>query len=158
MELTDYIRILRKNWLIIVLATVLGVGVAAAYSLTRTPLYEAQSTVFVSSQAGGTIGELQQGSTFTQSRVTTYTNLVTTPIVMNPVIAELELGTTASDLAARVEASALSTRRSSRSPSTDADPLQAAEIANALGARLCVGGRDDRDAEQRRGTQPARCG
>ena len=29
MELTDYIRILRKNWLIIVIATLLGVGVAA---------------------------------------------------------------------------------------------------------------------------------
>ena len=28
MELTDYIRILRKSWLIILLATVLGVGVA----------------------------------------------------------------------------------------------------------------------------------
>jgi uncharacterized protein involved in exopolysaccharide biosynthesis len=78
MELTDYIRILRKNWLIIVLATLLGVGAAAAYSLTRTPMYEAQSTVFVSTQAGGTIGEMQQGQTFSQSRVTTYTNLVTT--------------------------------------------------------------------------------
>ena len=30
MELTDYIRILRKSWLIIVIATLLGVGVAAA--------------------------------------------------------------------------------------------------------------------------------
>ena len=57
MELTDYIRILRKNWLIIVLAAVLGVGVAAAYSLTRTPMYDAQSTVFVSTQAGGSIGD-----------------------------------------------------------------------------------------------------
>ena len=63
MELTDYLHILRENWLIIVLATLLGVGAAAGYSLTRTPMYEAQSTVFVSTQAGGTIGELQQGST-----------------------------------------------------------------------------------------------
>ena len=91
MELTDYIRILRKNWIIIVLATLLGVGAAAGYSLTRTPMYEAQSTVFVSTQAGGTIGEMQQGQTFSQSRVITYTNLVTTPIVMNPVIARLAL-------------------------------------------------------------------
>ena len=79
MELTDYIRILRKNWLIIVLATLLGVGVAAGYSLTRTPMYDAQSTVFVSTQAGGTVAEMQQGSTFTQSRVTTYANLVDHP-------------------------------------------------------------------------------
>ena len=53
MELTDYIRILRKSWILIVLATLLGVGVAAAYSLTRTPIYVSSSTVFVSTQAGG---------------------------------------------------------------------------------------------------------
>lgn len=136
MELTEYIRILRKNWLIIVLATVLGVGVAAVWSLTRTPLYEAQSTVFVSSQAGGTIGELQQGSTFTQGRVATYSNLVTTPIVMNPVIAELELGTTAADLASRVEASAALNTTLISITVTDPDPLRAAETANALAASL----------------------
>ena len=136
MELTDYIRILRKSWLIIVLATVLGVGVAAAYSLTRTPEYEAQSTVFVSSQAGGTIAELQQGSSFTQSRVTTYTNLVTTPIVMNPVIAALGLGTTADELSEQVTASSPLNTTLITITVTDADPVRAADIANALGASL----------------------
>ena len=57
MELTDYIRILRKNWIIIVVATVLGIGAAAGYTLTRTPTYESASTVFVSSQAGTSIAE-----------------------------------------------------------------------------------------------------
>lgn len=136
MELTDYIRILRKNWLLIVLATILGIGVAAAYSLTRTPLYEAQSTVFVSSQAGATIGELQQGSSFTQSRVTTYANLVTTPIVMNPVIAELDLGTTSIDLAKSVSAASPLNTTLITITVENADPIAAADIANALGASL----------------------
>src|SRR6478736_2344714 len=105
MELTDYIRILRKSWILIVLATLLGVGVAAAYSLTRTPTYVSSSTVFVSTQAGSTISEMQQGSSFSQARVTTYSNLVTTPIVMNPVIARLDLETTAGQLSASVSAS-----------------------------------------------------
>ncbi|WP_322409918.1 polysaccharide biosynthesis tyrosine autokinase [Microbacterium invictum] len=136
MELIDYIRILRKNWLIIVVATLLGIGAAAVFSLTRTPLYETQSTVFVSSQTGGTIQELQQGSTFTQARVTTYTNLVSTPIVMNPVIAELDLGITAAQLDAQVEASsALNTTLITISV-TDADAIQAADIANALASSL----------------------
>ena len=43
MELRDYLHILRKNWLIILALTLVGVGAAAAYSLTRTPLYEAES-------------------------------------------------------------------------------------------------------------------
>lgn len=136
MELTDYIRILRKNWLIIVVATLLGVGVAAGWSLTRTPQYEASSTVFVSSQAGGTIGELQQGQNFTQSRVTTYSNLVSTPIVMGPVIAQLELGMTAGELASKVSASSPLNTTLITITVTDSDAVRAAEIANALGASL----------------------
>ena len=136
MELTDYIRILRKNWVIIVVATLLGLGIAGAWSLTRTPQYEAQSTVFVSTQSGSTIQDLQQGSNFTQSRVQTYTNLVTTPIVMNPVIAELDLGMTASELSAQVEASAALNTTLITITATGADPVQAADIANALGASL----------------------
>lgn len=136
MELTDYIRILRKNWVIIVVATLLGLGIAGAWSLTRTPQYEAQSTVFVSTQSGSTIQDLQQGSNFTQSRVQTYTNLVTTPIVMNPVIAELDLGMTASELSAQVEASAALNTTLITITVTGADPVQAADVANALGASL----------------------
>jgi len=136
MELTDYIRILRKNWMIIVIATLVGVGVAAAWSLTRTPQYEAQSTVFVSTQAGSTIGELQQGSNFTQARVQTYTNLVRTPIVVNPVIAELGLGKTANELAATVEASAALNTTLITITVTSPDPVEAADVANALGASL----------------------
>ncbi|MFK4808257.1 polysaccharide biosynthesis tyrosine autokinase [Microbacterium sp. ZW CA_36] len=136
MELTDYIRILRKNWVIIVVATLVGIGIAAAWSLTRTPQYEAQSTVFVSTQSGSTIQDLQQGSNFTQSRVQTYTNLVTTPIVVNPVIAELGLGTTANDLGARVEASAALNTTLITITVTDTDPVRAAETANALAMSL----------------------
>ncbi len=136
MELADYIRILRKNWLMIVVATLLGIAVAAVYSLTRTPLYQAQSTVFVSSQAGNSIEELQQGSNFTQSRVTTYTNLVTTPIVMNPVIAELDLGMTSVELAASVTAASPLNTTLITITVEDPDPLRAADIANALGASL----------------------
>jgi capsular exopolysaccharide synthesis family protein len=136
MELTDYIRILRKNWIIIVLATLLGVGVAAGYSLTRTPLYEAQSTVFVSTQAGGTVAEMQQGQSFTQSRVTTYSNLVTTPIVMNPVIAKLDLGLSANALAGAVTASSPVNTTLITVSVENPDPLLAADIANALAASL----------------------
>lgn len=136
MELIDYIRILRKNWLIIVVATLLGIGIAAVFSLTRTPQYETQSTVFVSSQSGTSIQELQQGNVFTQDRVTTYSNLVSTPIVMNPVIAELDLGITAAQLDAKVEASSALNTTLITITVTDPDPILAADIANALASSL----------------------
>ena len=136
MELSDYIRVLRKNWLVIVLATILGLGAAAGYSFTRTPMYEASSTVFVSTQAGGTVQELQQGSSFTQSRMTTYANLVTTPVVMNPVIAELGLDASAALLAQAVTATNATNTQLITITVSDADPVRAADIANALGASL----------------------
>ncbi|GAA5038069.1 polysaccharide biosynthesis tyrosine autokinase [Microbacterium fluvii] len=136
MELSDYIRILRKNWLIILVCTLLGLGAAAGYSLTRTPIYESSSTVFVSTQTSGSVAELQQGSTFTQARINTYVGLVTTPIVMNPVIADLGLGITASELAQDVTASAALNTTLITITVENADPVLAADIANALAASL----------------------
>lgn len=106
MDLSDYVRILRKNWLVVVVLTLLGLGAAAGYTATRTPIYESSSTVFVSTQAGSTTAELQQGSTFTQARINTYVGLVNTPIVLDPVIASLNLPQSSEELSAEVKASA----------------------------------------------------
>ncbi|WP_458040788.1 MULTISPECIES: polysaccharide biosynthesis tyrosine autokinase [Bacteria] len=137
MELSDYIRILRKNWIVIVAITLVGIGAAAAWSLTRTPGYQATSQVFVSTQSGGTVSELQQGSTFSQARVQTYVNLVSTPIVLNPVISYLEVDDlSADDLATQVSASSPLNTTIIEIAVTDADPVRAADIANAVGASL----------------------
>lgn len=136
MELSDYIRVLRKNWLVIVVLTLVGLGAAAAYSLTRTPIYESSSSVAVSTQAGGSTAEVAQGANFAQTRINTYVGLVSTPIVLNPVIADLDLGITADSLAGKVKASsALNTTIISISVS-DPDPVAAADIANAVAASL----------------------
>ncbi|WOQ69215.1 polysaccharide biosynthesis tyrosine autokinase [Microbacterium limosum] len=137
MELSDYIRILRKNWLVIVALTLVGIGSAAAYSLTREPQYEATSQVFVSSQAGSTVAELQQGNTFTQARVTTYVNLVTTPIILNPVISDLGLeNISANGLAEKVSASSPLNTTIISITVTDPSAAEAARLANAVAASL----------------------
>jgi capsular exopolysaccharide synthesis family protein len=136
MELSDYIRVLRKNWLVIVVITLVGLGAAAAYSLTRTPLYESQSSVFVSTQSANNVQELSQGSTFTQQRVTTYVSLVTKPIVMSQAIAELGLELTPDELAANVTASNTLNTTLITISVENSDPVLAADIANALAASL----------------------
>lgn len=136
MELSDYIRVLRKNWLVIVVLTLVGLGAAAAYSLTRTPIYESSSSVAVSTQTGGSASDISQGANFAQTRINTYVGLVTTPIVLNPVIAELELGITAETLQEQLSASsALNTTIITISVS-DPDPVAAADLANAVAASL----------------------
>ncbi|MER7796450.1 polysaccharide biosynthesis tyrosine autokinase [Microbacterium sp. NPDC096154] len=136
MELSDYIRILRKNWIVIAVIALVGIGAAAVYSLTRTPLYEATSEIFVSSQAGSTIGEQQQGNMYTQQRVTSYVQLATTPKVLDPVIADLGLTATASELAEDVAVSSPLETTIVQITVTDATPTSAADIANAIAATL----------------------
>ncbi len=138
MELSDYIRILRKNWLVIVVLTLLGLGAAAGYSLTRTPIYESSSTVFVSTQAGSTAAELQQGSTFTQARINTYVGLASTPVVLNPVISDLGLKGTSADLAKDVKVSAALNSTLITIAVSNPDPVRAADIANAIATSLAT--------------------
>jgi len=154
MELSDYLRILRKNWLVIVVLTLVGLGAAAAYSLTRTPEFESSSTVFVSTQ-GSTVQELQQGSSFTQARINTYVGLATAPVVLNPVIAELGLDVTARTLAESVSVAAPLNSTLITVTVTDHDPVMAADIANAIAASLATAV-PQLEPESADGTSPVR--
>lgn len=136
MELGDYVRLLRTNLLLILLTTLVGAGVAAAYSLTRTPQFEAQSTVFVSAQPAASVQELNQGSNYTQARVKSYVNLVTTPIVLDPVIAELQLQLSQDALAELVKVSSPTGTTLIQIAARDADPARAAAVSNALAKSL----------------------
>ncbi|WP_314452510.1 polysaccharide biosynthesis tyrosine autokinase [uncultured Microbacterium sp.] len=136
MELSDYIRILRKNWIAIVALTLIGLSATTVYTLTRTPIYESSSTIFVSTQAGGTAAELQQGSSFTQARINTYVGLVRTPIVLDPVIAQLDISTTPAALAGRVSATAALNSTLITITVSDADATRAASLANAIASSL----------------------
>ncbi len=155
MELSDYIRILRKNWLIIVLATVVAIGVAAAYALTRTPMFESSSTVAVSTQSSGNVSELQQGSSFAQTRINTYVGLIGTPLVLEPVVEELGLDLTSAELAEVVTGSAGLNTTLITVTATDASPAQAADIANAVAASLATAVPDIEPASAD-GTSPLR--
>lgn len=136
MELRDYIRILRKSWVFIVLLTLIGVGSAAAYSLAQTPTYSASSKVFVSTSSGQSVTDLAQGNSFTVQRVKTYSDLVTTPIVLLPVIAALDLNTTAGQLANQISASAAVDTTIIEIVVIDESPIAAADIANAVSESL----------------------
>lgn len=136
MELSDHIRTLRKNWLLIVLLTFLGLSAVTLLTFTRTPIYESTSTVFVSTQTGGTAAELAQGSTFTQARINTYVGLATTPAVLDPVVAELGMPTSAEALAANLNAVAGQNSTLITITASSPDPAQAADIANAVANSL----------------------
>ncbi|WP_138416455.1 polysaccharide biosynthesis tyrosine autokinase [Sinomonas gamaensis] len=130
MELRDYIRILRAGWILIVVMALLGVAGAVGFSILTKPQFKASAQVFVSTQSGGSVQDLVQGNTFTQQRVKTYAGLVTTPIVLLPVISNLHLSMTADQLAKGVTATAPLNTTLIEISVVSPDPVMAANIAN----------------------------
>lgn len=134
MELRDYIRVLRKRWRFIALLTALAVAGAAAASFLATPQYAAQTQLFVATQASGTASDLLQGSNFTQQRVKSYADVITSQRVLAPVIDRLQLDTTPNRLAQQITAEAPLDTVLINVTVRDADARLAADIANAVGA------------------------
>lgn len=138
MELSDYIRILRKNWIVIVAIILLALGASAVYSLARTPLYQSSSDIMVSTQSGSSSAELTQSNTYTQARVNSWVELASSPKVLDPVIHELGLAQTAAQLADDVAVSSPLNTTVVTTTVTNADPNLAADIANAVADSLAT--------------------
>lgn len=133
MELRDYLRVLHRNWIIIVVLLVAGLGGGFLYAALQQPKYVADTQLYVSVRTeGAATGDLVQGTTFARQMVTSYVDVVSTALVLEPVIDELGLDETVSSLSERVTATTpLNTVLINISVS-DTDPEQAAELANAI--------------------------
>lgn len=137
MELRDYLRLLRRRWLVIALLTVLGIGGALGFSVTVTPEYSARAQVFVSLRGGAdSTGDLLQGANFTLRQVRSYVQIVTTPSVLQPVIEELGLDETPVTLARRVSADSPLDTVLINVRVHDQSAAMSATIANAVAAAL----------------------
>lgn len=136
MEFSDYLRVLRRSWVLIAASTILGVFVAGALSLAVKPIYSAQTQLFVAIQNSGSALELQQGNTFSQARVQSYVETARTPIVLQPVIDKLGLDLSTAQLVEKVETSADLNTVIISITAQDTSPTQAAAIAQEIGSSL----------------------
>jgi non-specific protein-tyrosine kinase len=103
-ELRDYLRTLRKRWLLVGLCIVLGLGAAVALAALATPQYTSSTTAFVSSREGGeNISDTYQGGLFTQERVASYAEVAGSRAVTDAVARDL--GLPESEVADKVSAS-----------------------------------------------------
>lgn len=131
MTLQDYMTLLRRSWLLIAIATVVGALIALGLSLAMTPVYQAQSQLFVSVKSAGAAGDAYSGGLFVQQRVKSYVDVVDSPAVLDPVIKELELDKNYVTLAGQVSAQTPPNTVLLNVTATDTSPIQAARIANA---------------------------
>ncbi|NVN00092.1 polysaccharide biosynthesis tyrosine autokinase [Arthrobacter sp. SDTb3-6] len=136
MELQDYIRILRRNWLTIVAIGLIGLLAGGAFSVLSKPVYTAETQLFVATQNSGSVQDLQTGNSFIQARVSSYVVTATTPTVLQPVIDTLGLDVSPQQLSKTIKATSdLKTVLITISVD-DGSPVQAAAIAHAVASSL----------------------
>lgn len=134
MELREYATILKKNWVLIVIATLLGAAAGAGISFLATPEYQSRTQVYVSVRAGaGTTGDLVQGANYSQQIVNSYVDVLTSGVVLEPVVEDLGLDITSSQLASYITAETPADTALINITVSSDSPEQAAEIANAVG-------------------------
>ncbi len=137
MDLRDYYRLLRRNFLVVFICLLLGVGSAAAFTYAQTPLYETNIQLFVTTPAAAVdISALAQGSSFSQQRVKSYAQIITGPGTLDPVIAQLGLKTTSTQLAKQIKSSAPLDTVLINVTVSDPSAQRAVDIANAVGAQF----------------------
>lgn len=136
MELSDYLRILRKHWVSIAVLAMLGVCAGAGFSLLATPTYTSSTSLFLTVQSGDSAGELAQGSTYTERQVKSFAEVAEAPIVLQPAIDRVGLGTTPAELAERVSVTVPTNTAVLKISVTDIDPRRAAQTTEAIGTEL----------------------
>ena len=139
MELIQYWRLIVQNRIVIAVSTLLGLITATAITFTTTPLYESKAEIFVSTPASTLdISALATGSSFSQQRVKSYAQIIDSPLTLEPVIRELDLKMSATDLAGMISASAPLDTVLITLTVTDTEPQRAADIANSVADQFAV--------------------
>lgn len=133
MTIQDYLRVLREQWLVVVLAVVLGLAGAGAVFLARPAEYTAKLTMYVSSQGGDTASAAYQGAQLSQQRVTSYVELVSSRRVSEDVVRRLRLAESPEALARQVTASSALDSVLIDVAVVDESPERAALLANTVG-------------------------
>ena len=137
MELRDYLRILHRNWILILALMIFGGAGAYGYSLLQTPTYEANTQLYVSVRSDSTgVSELAQGTNFARQAVVSFVDVVDSALVLDRVIDDLNLDMTAQQLARSIDASSPTNSVIISIRVSDPNAERSADIANSVGTNF----------------------
>ena len=137
-QLSELLELLWKRKLIILIAVVLCTAASLAYSIFMvTPIYQSDTTLMVNGKKGFDAGDIAASFDLgtisaNQKLVVTYGEIVRSRIVLEQVIAQLELEDTYEDMLTKVVSKPVGTTEILKISVTDVDPVKAALIANTI--------------------------
>ncbi|MGH1525253.1 polysaccharide biosynthesis tyrosine autokinase [Leifsonia sp. L25] len=132
----QYATAFKRQWYIIAIGAIVGLIAGFGLSGLATPVYTATSSLYFSLNFGGSAQDLSQGSTYTQNQMLSFAQLATSPIVLQQVIQHQDLAMTPADLANMISVSTPQNTVILELSVNDADPAEAASIANSVAADL----------------------
>jgi len=118
------------------LVLLMSVGASGAYTMVARPMYLSTTKLFVSTQSTDNTADLLQGSSFTQQRVKSYADLVTSPSVLNPVVKRLGIHIQRDQLVKRITATVPLNEIIIQIDVLAEGPQRAATLANAIATSL----------------------
>lgn len=136
MNISSYGQIARRNALILLILLVLAIAAGLLVSLLQTPQYKSTAVAYVTTQQATNLNDLAQGVSFSQEVVHSYATIIPTPLVLEPVVKQLNLKTSAIDLADEVDVQVPLDTVVLQITVTDPSPTQSARIANAIASTL----------------------
>lgn len=131
-SLVELFSILKKHIRLIILTTVLTTVIAAIYTLfLATPKFQSSTEMLVSHSADNTTQNFTQQDINTSIQlINTYSDIIRNDVILDPVIEELNLGITTSQLRENVSIQTENNSQVFSIQVQDENPYQASEIAN----------------------------
>lgn len=134
-DLWKLLQFFLQKWWVIVAFALLAAAVSLFYTANFiTPLYRASVTIYVNNNTNNENREYVSGGDLSTSQmlVSTYTNMLTSDTVLEQVAEATGFGWTASDLRSMISAAQVEDTEIFQVHVTNADPVAAATIANAI--------------------------
>jgi capsular exopolysaccharide synthesis family protein len=135
MEIGDFLRVVRRRWVWLVVSVVLFTGTGLAMTLATPPTYASSAQLFVSTSETGT-SEAYQGGLFSAQRVKSYADLIKSRELAQSIIDRQHLDLEPQELAAKAEATAVADTVNLVLTVRDADPHEAQRLTQAYAEGL----------------------
>jgi len=136
LRISEYLLVVRKRF--VLFGAIFLAALLSAFAVTSftTPTYESTTRLFVSTSGTESAADLLTGNSFTQQRVKSYADIVTSPAVLDAVVAELSLQNEADKLPDRIATSVPLNTVILEITVSDPSPYKAASIANSVANSL----------------------
>ena len=102
MTVQEAVGFVRRNLVLLVAGAVLGLVGALVVALVSSPTYAARSQLMLGAATAANVSDTEQAYDLARAQISSYAELASSPLILNPVIESLGLDATPAELADRV--------------------------------------------------------